>query len=316
MRVAIVGHGKLGKATELLLSKRREFELVGIFSRHEAPCEKKLIFPQNALFEASGIDCVLLCLGSSSDMVDLAPKIALKFNTVDTYDNHSAIPDYYDMMNENAKKSCHSSLISSGWDPGLLSILRTYSYSFLQKPYVSTVWGKGVSQGHSEVVRRIRGVRRAVAITIPNSDMASAIYQNRITLTKEELHKRLCIVVADECDREYIENTIKDYPDYFAPYNCDVHFVSEEEFDRDYAHLSSHRGQVIASGVSGVYDENYSRIYTSVECDSNPQLTAGILIASALAVCRLNKEKRYGAFTPLDVPPSYFLYKNKYFDFI
>ena len=316
MRVAIVGYGKLGRAVELLIRGRSEFELAGIFSRRWQEYENPYILPQEALFDFDSIDCAMLCLGSSGDMVEFAPKIARKFNTVDTYDNHARIREYYGIMNENANKTCHSSLISSGWDPGFLSAVRCYAHSFLQKPYVNTVWGRGVSQGHSEVLRTIRGVQRALAITVPNSAVTSTLLHNRIFTTCEELHTRLCVIVADKPDREYIVNVIKGYPDYFAPYRCDIRFVSDEEFDSEYAQLSSHCGQIIASGVSGVYEENYSRIYASIECDSNPQLTAGILLASALAVCRLNKEKRYGAFTPLDVPPSYFLYGKDCFDFL
>ena len=315
MRVAIIGYGRLGRAVELLLKDRSEFELAGIFSRH-ARDENKLIFPQSALYDFRDVDCALLCLGSGSDMVESAPKIASKFNTVDTYDNHAHISDYYKIMNENANKSSHTALISSGWDPGLLSVIRSYAYSFLNKPRVSTVWGRGVSQGHSEVLRGIRGVRRAIAFTIPNSTSVCALMQSRISPTSAELHTRLCVIVADECDREYIRSTVLNFPDYFAPYKCELRFVSEEEFEKNYAHISSHRGRIFASGLSGVYDENMTRISATVECDSNPQLTAGILLSSALAVHRLHKEKRYGAFTPLDVPPSYFLPKENYFGFI
>ncbi len=316
MRVAIIGYGKLGRAVELLLRERQEFELVGIFSRHAKTEENSHIFRLNELFEFDNIDCALLCLGSSTDMLELAPKIALKFNTVDTYDNHSKIQEYYSIMNENANKNCHTSIISSGWDPGFLSALRCYSYSFLQKPYVHTVWGRGVSQGHSEALRGIRGVRRAIALTIPISSAVAALTQSRITISNEKLHTRLCVIVADEEYRENIEETIRKIPNYFAPYECEIRFVSEEEFERSYAHLTLHKGQVIASGVSGVYEENYSKFYASIECDSNPQLTAGILLATSLAAERLNKEKRYGAFTPLDVPPSYFLSDKNYFGFI
>ena len=316
MRVAIVGYGKLGKAVELLMRDRQEFELVGIFSRHEKADKKALIYPQSALFDFDNIDCALLCLGSSGDMIKIAPKIALKFNTVDTFDNHMRIYEHYNKMSENANKSCHTAVISSGWDPGLLSILRSLCYSFLQKPHVHTIWGKGVSQGHTEVLRGIKGVRRALALTIPDISAVSALMQSRIDFAKEELHTRLCVIVADECDRQLIEERIKTYPDYFAPYRCEVRFVSEQEFDRDYAHLSSHRGQIIASGISGVYEENYTGFHADINTDSNPQLTAGILLSTAIAAYRLNKEKRYGAFTPLDVPPSYYLSNRNYFNFI
>ena len=186
----------------------------------------------------------------------------------------------------------------------------------MQKPHVHTIWGKGVSQGHTEALRGIKGVRRALAFTIPNSAAVTALMQSRITPTREELHTRLCVVVADECDRKNIEESIRSFPDYFAPYKCEVNFVSEEEFDKNYASICSHRGQIISSGLSGVYGENYTRFNAELQTDSNPQLTAGILLASAIATYRLNKEKRYGAFTPLDVPPSYFLSDRNYFEFI
>ena len=316
MRVAIVGYGKLGKAVELSLCDRGDIELVGVFSRHAEATKQAPLYPQSALFDFKNIDCALLCLGSSSDMLEIAPKIALKFNTVDTFDNHTRINEYLKLMNENANKTCHSALVSSGWDPGFLSIIRSYCYSFLPKPYVHTVWGKGVSQGHSEVLRGIRGVRRGVAITLPKASSVSALMQGRITLAKEELHTRLCVIVADGCDREFITESVKGYPDYFAPYECKILFVSDEEFERDYACLASHQGQILASGVSGVYGENFTRFHATLECDSNPQLTAGILVSSALATVRLNEKGRYGAFTPLDVPPSYYLYNRNYFDFI
>ena len=312
IKIGIVGYGNLGKGVELGISHNTDMELVGVFSRRKADTIELLTEGTKAyhINEAKKmtdiIDVMILCGGSKSDLPSQGVEFASMFNTVDGFDTHAKIPDYYDVMNKaalNSKKTC---IISSGWDPGLFSLNRLYGEVVLPEGKGYTFWGEGVSQGHSDAIRRVEGVVDAKQYTIPKEEALAKVRSGDMPeLTTRQKHLRECFVVAEEdADLSRIENEIKTMPDYFSDYDTIVHFISKEELHRDHNRIS-HGGFVIQSGRTGLSNENRQVIEYRLKLDSNPDFTANVLLAYARAAYRLNKEGNYSAKTVFEIAPAY-----------
>jgi len=310
IRVGIAGYGNLGRGVELALSQCPDMELIGIFTRRPPetiqPAGKgiKVIPISEAETMKDEIDVMILCGGSATDLPQQGPQLAKLFNTIDSFDTHAKIPEYFDIMDQTSRKAGRISIISVGWDPGLFSVHRMMSEAILPNGKSYTFWGKGVSQGHSDAIRRIKGVKNAKQYTIP---IEEAVNKVRIganpDLTTREKHLRDCYVVAEEgADLAAIEREIKTMPNYFAEYETRVNFISEEEFKRDHSAMP-HGGFVIHSGITG--NNNKNIIEFSLKLDSNPEFTASVLAAYARAAWRMYKEGQTGAKTVFDVPPAY-----------
>ena len=308
MRVAIAGYGNLGRSLEMLAEDADDIELVGIFTRRSAECVRSLyadVYHIAELDNRYDVDVLLLTFGSSVDLPRLAPHYAERFSTVDTFDNHSAIGKYRGSMDKSARSCGNVSIISCGWDPGFLSLIRLYASAFLPHSAVNTFWGRGVSQGHSEAIRRIDGVRRAIQYTVPREDALTLASLVRHPLDDTERHRRVCYVVAKEGSEDYITSKILEMDNYFAGYRTEIHFISEEEFISSHNALS-HRGRVYALGNSGRYKEVKHSLYLDIEMGSNPDFTASIVLSAARAAYRIKNDGGVGAYSPLDIPPSYF----------
>jgi diaminopimelate dehydrogenase len=306
IRVAICGYGNLGKGVEKGLSKSSDMELVAIFTKRDP---NSLTINSNATVVnisevdkwKDKVDVVIMCGGSATDLPEQVPAMASMFNTVDSFDTHARIPEYIEKVNEVATANNKVSIISIGWDPGLFSLFRLYANSILSSGSTYTFWGKGVSQGHSDAIRRIKGVKNAVQYTIPNPEAISRVRLGECpTLSTREKHTRECFVVAEnEEDKTRIEKEIKEMPNYFDEYDTTVNFVSEEVLKSEHNKLP-HGGFVIHSGNTG---ENKHVMEFSLKLDSNPEFTSSVLIAFARANYRLSQNKDYGAKTIFDIPP-------------
>lgn len=311
-RIGIVGYGNLGRGVELALKKCTDMELIGVFTRRPpenvtpAYSQTKVLHIKDAETMEGELDVMILCGGSAKDLPEQAPYFAKLFNTVDSFDTHAKIPGYYQKMNEAAKHSGKVSLISVGWDPGLFSINRMMSEAILPDGEIYTFWGKGVSQGHSDAIRRIDGVKDAKQYTIPIDQAVDKVRSGvNPKLSTREKHLRDCYVVAEEdADKARIEQEIKTMPNYFADYETRVTFISEEELKRDHSGMP-HGGFVIRSGKTGIESENSNIIEYSLKLESNPEFTASVLVAYARAAWRLNQEGQSGAKTVFDIPPAY-----------
>ena len=310
VRIGIVGYGRLGRSLELLAGEDATVETVGVFTRRnikDVHTYGAKVLPIGAISEyQGGIDVLCLCQGSSCDLPAIAPSLAESFNTVDAYDNHRGIDAHRDRMDVAARESGHTSLVAVGWDPGFLSLIRLYSVAFIPGAVTNTFWGRGVSQGHSEAIRRIDGVKRAVQYTVPREDALTLAGLVRHPLSDTDRHRRVCYVVAEEGSEDYVRREILTMPDYFIGYDTEIHFVDGGEFDRYHTSLS-HRGRVCTLGSSGRYGEIKHSLNFDLDVGSNPDLTASIMLASARATHKLNGRKHIGAYTVFDVPPSYFL---------
>lgn len=314
IRIGIAGYGNLGRGAEKAIHLSPDFELAAVITRRP-PDELQINTPSalklhvdDVLSLKGKVDVMLLCGGSATDLPVQGPQFAAHFNTVDSYDTHAKIPEYYDRMNEASKKAGLISVISTGWDPGLFSMNRVLADAILPSGSGCTFWGKGVSQGHSDAVRRVAGVEAAVQYTIP---VAEAIDKARrgegASLTTREKHLRECFVVAkDGADRSEIESKIKTMPDYFADYNTIVHFISMDKFEANHTGMS-HGGFVIHSGEVGGKRET---IEFSLNLEGNPEFTASVLLAFARAAYRFHKEGRSGALTVLDIPLGYLSHRS------
>lgn len=310
MKIAIYGYGNLGRGVEAAVKYQPDIELYGVFTRRDPASLKTLtgapVFKADSLPEkASDFDVLVLCGGSATDLPVLTPALSRLCNVVDSFDTHAAIPTHFAAVDEAAKASGHISLISAGWDPGLFSIARAYALAALPEGTDYTFWGRGVSQGHSDAIRRIDGVIDARQYTVPVEAALSAVKNGEApVLTTREKHRRECYVVAAEgADRSRIEREIKTMPNYFADYDTSVTFVTREELLRDHAGLP-HGGSVIRNGVTGVNGENRSTVEFSLRLDSNPEFTGSVLVAYARAVKRLYERGERGARTVLDVAPA------------
>jgi diaminopimelate dehydrogenase len=251
------------------------------------------------------IDLLILCGGSATDLPEMTPALAKSFNVIDSFDTHARIPEHFENVNKAALESGHTALISAGWDPGLFSILRLYSSAVLPNGKDYTFWGRGVSQGHSDAIRRIAGVVDARQYTIPVPEAIGAVRKGECPeFTTREKHRRECFVaVEDGADKARIENEIKTMPNYFADYDTTVNFVTLEELHREHGGLP-HGGSVIRNGKTGVEGENTHTVEFSLKLDSNPEFTASVLVTYARAINRMNKRKDYGCKTVFDVAPA------------
>lgn len=314
IKIAICGYGNLGKGVEGEISKSNDVELVAIFTRRDP----KSLNPKSNVpvveFDKmedwkDKIDVMIMCGGSATDLPVQVPGVAKLFNTVDSFDTHAKIPEYFKSVNESSKAAYKTSLISGGWDPGMFSVMRCYANSIMPQGNTYTFWGKGVSQGHSDAIRRIPGVIDARQYTIPVEESMNRVRNGENpVLTTAEKHLRECYVVAgDGADKDSIENQIKSMPNYFSDYHTTVHFITMEELKEKHSKLN-HGGFVIHSGKTG--ENNNEIIEYSLKLDSNPEFTASVLIALARATYRLNKNGVYGAKTVLDVPPAYMSQKS------
>lgn len=317
IRIGIVGYGNLGKSAEVGIRQNEDMELVGIFTRRNPSSIKiatqgvKAYHIDEAKNMTDQIDVMILCGGSMSDLPKQGPEFANYFNTVDGFDTHAKIPEYFAEVEKAAKASNHVCVISSGWDPGMFSMNRLIANVILPEGNDYTFWGKGVSQGHSDAIRRVEGVKDAKQYTVPIDSAIEAVRngENPI-LTAREKHLRECYVVAEkEADKVKIEETIKNMPNYFAEYNTIVHFISQEELEKNHSGIP-HGGFVIRSGKTGMNMEHSHIIEYSLKLDSNPDFTANVLIAYARAAFRLNKEGVSGAKTVFDIAPAYLSIKS------
>ena len=310
MKIAIYGYGNLGRGVECAVKYHGDMELIGVFTRRDPATVKTVsgapVYHIDRISEFKGeIDALILCGGSATDLPEMTPALARDFNVVDSFDTHAKIPEHFARVDAVAKESGHTALISAGWDPGLFSILRTYSLAVLPNGKDYTFWGRGVSQGHSDAIRRIEGVLDARQYTVPVESAIGAVMSGECPeFTTREKHKRECYVVAVEgADKARIEQEIKTMPNYFADYDTTVTFVSLEELKENHRGLP-HGGHVIRNGSTGFNGENTHTIDFSLRLDSNPEFTSSVLVAYARAINRMHQRGDYGCKTVLDVAPS------------
>ncbi len=310
MKIAIYGYGNLGRGVESSVGYHSDVELVGVFTRRAPETVKTVsdipVYSVDKIDEFKDkIDVLILCGGSATDLPEMTPALAEKFNVIDSFDTHSRIPEHFEKVDKSAQKTRHTALISAGWDPGLFSIMRTYFSAVLPSGKDYTFWGRGVSQGHSDAIRRIDGVLDARQYTVPIESAVSAVRGGKCPeLTTREKHRRECFVVAAEgADKTRIENEIKTMPSYFADYDTTVTFITAEELMANHRGLP-HGGSVIRNGTTGFNGENRHTLEFSLSLDSNPEFTASVLIAYARAVYRMNKRGDFGCKTVLDVAPA------------
>ena len=311
IRVAIMGYGNLGKGIECAIRQNEDMELVAVFTRREPETVKTLTnVPVYAADKApemkDDIDVLMLCGGSATDLPKQTVEYAKYFNVIDSFDTHAKIPEHFEQVNAAAAESGKVAMISVGWDPGMFSLNRLYANAILRDGSDYTFWGKGVSQGHSDAIRRIAGVKNAKQYTIPVESALEAVRNcENPVLTTRQKHTRECFVVAEEgADLARIEQEIKTMPNYFAEYDTTVHFISEEELQRDHAGIP-HGGFVLRTGKTGLQGEHNHVIEYSLKLDSNPEFTACVLTAYARAAFRMNQEGQKGCKTVFDVAPAY-----------
>ena len=312
IRVGIYGYGNLGRGIECALKQNDDMELVAVFTRRDPSTVKILtegvsVFHVNDVLKMTDkIDVMILCGGSATDLPEQTPYLAEYFNVVDSFDTHAKIPEHFENVNKSAIKGGKLGIISCGWDPGMFSLNRLYASAILPQGKDYTFWGKGVSQGHSDAIRRVKGVKNGKQYTIPVQDALDAVRSGTAPeLTTREKHIRECFVVAEEgADLVAIENEIKNMPNYFADYDTTVHFISEEELLKDHSGIP-HGGFVIRSGKTGWEGENTHIIEYSLKLDSNPEFTASVIVAYARAAYRLSCEGQTGCKTVFDIAPAY-----------
>ena len=312
IKVAILGYGNLGRGVELAIRQNEDMCLTAFFTRRD-PSSLKTLSGDVKVYNISelenqkeNIDVLILCSGSAKDLPIQSPKYAEYFNIVDSFDTHAKIPEHFAKVDENAQKGGKVALISAGWDPGMFSIMRLFGNCIIPNGKDYTFWGKGVSQGHSDAIRRIDGVLDAKQYTVPIDNALLAVRSGENPeLTTREKHKRECFVVAkDGADLKRIEEEIKTMPNYFADYDTTVNFITAEEMKEKHSGMP-HGGFVIRTGKTGVNGETKQKIEYSLELGSNPEFTASVIVAYARAVYKLNKEGINGAKTVFDIPPVY-----------
>ncbi len=312
LRIGILGYGNLGRGVECAVKNASDMELAAVFTRRDPASVRirtagvPVVSADEAEKWKDRIDVLILCGGSATDLPVLTPKYAKLFDVIDSFDTHARIPEHFAAVDGAAKATGHLAMISVGWDPGLFSLNRVYAQSILENGKDYTFWGKGVSQGHSDAVRRIEGVKNAKQYTCPVESALEAVRSGaNPELTTRQKHTREVFVVAEPgADLARIEREIKTMPNYFADYDTFVHFVDEEEFAKNHSGLA-HGGFVIRTGKTGWENENGHVIEYSLKLDSNPEFTTCVLIAYARALSRMKAEGRTGCLTVLDVPPAY-----------
>lgn len=312
IRIGIMGYGNLGRGVECAIKQNPDMELAAVFTRRDPKNvrilteDAKVYHADEAKHMTDKIDVLILCGGSATDLPVQTPEYAKYFTVVDSFDTHARIPEHFAAVDAAAKEAGNVAVISAGWDPGMFSLNRVYANAILPDGKDYTFWGKGVSQGHSDAVRRIEGVKDCRQYTIPVEKAVEAVRSgSNPELTTREKHTRECFVVAEEgADLAKIENEIKTMPNYFSDYDTTVHFITEEEMKRDHSGLP-HGGMVIRTGVTGMEKEHKHVIEYSLKLDSNPEFTGSVIVAYARAVSRMNKEGMSGCKTVFDVAPAY-----------
>lgn len=312
IRIGIFGYGNLGRGVELALRQNDDMELVAVFTRRDPASLKILsagvpVYPSAAAINMKdAIDVMIICGGSLSDLPVQTPSLAEYFNVVDSFDTHARVPEHFANADAAAKKGGKLAVISAGWDPGLFSLNRLYASAVLPNGEDYTFWGKGVSQGHSDAIRRVKGVVDARQYTIPVQKALDAVRNGEApTLTAREKHTRECFVVAEDgADKAQIEREIKEMPNYFSDYDTTVHFISMDELKREHSGIP-HGGFVIRSGRTGEGDEHRHVIEYSLKLDSNPEFTSSVLVACARAAYRMHNEGMSGCKTLFDIAPAY-----------
>ena len=317
IRIGIVGYGNIGRGVEQSIKRNDDMELKAVFTRRDPAsvkiqtegAEVKHFDDMEAMKD--DIDVMILCGGSATDLPVIGPKVAASFNTIDSFDTHAKIPEYFANVDKAAKEGKNVSIISVGWDPGMFSLNRLYAESILVQGSTYTFWGKGVSQGHSDAIRRIKGVKDGKQYTIPVESALEAVRSGKNPeLTTREKHTRECFVVLEDgADAAKVEETIKNMPNYFSDYDTTVHFISEEELKANHSGIP-HGGFVIRSGKTGWNQENSHVIEYSLKLDSNPEFTSCVIVAYARAAYRLYKEGQSGCKTVFDIAPAYLSTKD------
>ena len=317
IRIGILGYGNLGRGVECAIKQNPDTELVAVFTRRN-PEDVKILTKEALVVNVNDveqwkdkIDVMILCGGSATDLPVQTPKMAEMFNVVDSFDTHARIPEHYKNVDEAAKKSGKVGIISVGWDPGMFSLNRMYANAILPNGKDYTFWGKGVSQGHSDAIRRVEGVKNGKQYTIPVESALEAVRSgNNPELSTREKHTRECFVVLEEgADKEKVEMEIKNMPNYFADYDTTVHFISEEELIKNHSGIP-HGGFVIRSGKTGWEEENTHIIEYKLKLDSNPEFTSSVIVAYARAAYRLANEGQSGCKTVFDIAPAYLSAKS------
>lgn len=312
IRIGIAGYGNLGKGVELAIRQNDDMELVGVFTRR-APETVKIMtegVPVYHMEDVSGmqdkIDVMIICGGSATDLPKQTPELAKYFNVIDSFDTHARIPEHFANVDKACRENGHIALISLGWDPGLFSLNRLYAESILPNGKTYTFWGKGVSQGHSDAIRRVEGVKKGIQYTCPADAAMDAVRSgNQPELTTREKHTRVCYIVAEDgADKAKIEETIKGMKNYFDEYDTTVNFISDEEFDAEHNKMP-HGGFVMRSGMTGDGEKTHQMIEYSLKLGSNPEFTASVLVAYARALSRLKAEGAVGCKTAFDIAPAY-----------
>ena len=310
MKIGIYGYGNLGRGVEAALRQNPDMEIVGVFTRRDPATVKTVtgipVYSAALVedFEAE-IDVMIICGGSATDLPEMTPMLAKHFNVIDSFDTHARIPEHFANVEQAAMTTAHTALISAGWDPGLFSLARLYMNTVLPEGKDYTFWGRGVSQGHSDAIRRIPGVKDARQYTVPvPAALESARSGENPDLSTRQKHTRECYVVAEEgADRDLIEKQIKEMPNYFADYDTTVTFITAEEMKQNHAELP-HGGQVIRSGSTGEGGKHKHVMEFSLKLDSNPEFTASVLVACARAIGRMNSRGIFGCKTLFDIAPA------------
>lgn len=309
IKIGILGYGNLGRGVENSIRQNPDMELAAVFTRRNPKDVKinsnaKVVSVDEAELWKDKIDVLIICGGSATDLPVQTPTYAKMFNVIDSFDTHAKIPEHFVNVDKSAKEANKVAIISVGWDPGMFSLNRMYANAILPEGNDYTFWGKGVSQGHSDAIRRIEGVKNAKQYTIPVKEALDAVRNGENpTLSTREKHKRECFVVAQEgADKAKIEHEIVTMPNYFADYDTTVHFISEEELKKNHSGIP-HGGFVLRSGKTS---ENISHIIEySLKLDSNPEFTSSVLVAYARAAYKLSKENNFGCKTVFDIAPAY-----------
>lgn len=310
MKLAVYGYGNLGKGVECAVKQNGDIELVGVFTRRNPDSIKTLtgvkVYPADEIEKFKNkIDVLVICGGSATDLPVMTPALAKIFNVVDSFDTHAKIPAHFENVDKSATESGHIALISAGWDPGMFSLARLYANAILPQGKDYTFWGRGVSQGHSDAIRRVEGVVDARQYTVPIEKAVNSVRNGEFPeLTPRDKHLRECFVVAKEgADKAKIENEIKTMPAYFADYDTTVTFISQEEMNEKHSALP-HGGSVIRTGKTGMNGEHSHTVEYSIKLDSNPEFTASAVVAFARAVYRMHQRGAVGCKTVFDIAPA------------
>lgn len=312
IRVGILGYGNLGKGIESAITQNPDMELKAVFTRRNPEgvsirtANVPVLHADKLLEMTDEIDVLVLCGGSATDLPIQTPEYAKYYNVVDSFDTHAKIPEHFDNVDKAAKESGKTAIISVGWDPGMFSLNRLYANAILPEGKDYTFWGKGVSQGHSDAIRRVAGVKNGKQYTIPVEAALDAVRKGENPeLSTRQKHTRECFVVPEEgADLTKIEAEIKNMPNYFSDYDTTVHFITEEELERNHSGIP-HGGFVLRSGVTGMNREHKHLIEYSLKLDSNPEFTASVITAYVRAAYRMNQNGMSGCKTVFDIPPAY-----------